>query len=325
MMATSICSGAIRPGMDIRAKSWVMPGALLDIDFANDRAFVGGAHYSSISALLLSPNASFDRGTSKWHRSSQDAFVEVSANIVAGDSRGVSLEPAATELIPRNHIAGETPGIGGAALAIAGWGQVGGATGFAELKPTQSIMGISTQPQVINGGDAAGYQGWKTANPITFAPGDYVFSFAARRAPGKSGFDVYWYAPVGLSGVHKIVSAAELTDQWQMFEIKKTAIASGSTTCQIIKTQQLDASFGVEFALPSLRSNQSSSPILTTGATANRAADQFNLNISDGNYEVEYLLSDGSVVSRATSVTGGLGLTLPTDFVPQLLSRATLF
>jgi hypothetical protein len=231
MMATAICNGSIRPGMDVRAKGWHFVNALVDIDFARNRVFFEGAYFNSVNDLILSANASFSRASHKWLEAANGDHFLFPANTPARDTRGILLENAATELIPRNHITGETPAVGAGALAISGWGQVGGATGFAEILPEQDVIGISTQPQAINGGDAAGYQGWKTASALPYTPGDYTLSIAARRAVGKTACDIFWYAPVGLSGAHLIAPAAELTDEWQIFSLMQVMALSLPSPC----------------------------------------------------------------------------------------------
>jgi hypothetical protein len=311
--------------MVVRAKGWHFANALVDIDFARNRAFFDGIYFNSVSDLISSANASFSRASHKWFEAANGDHFLFPANTPARDARGILLENAATELIPRNHITGETPAVGAGALAISGWGQVGGATGFAEILPEQDVLGISTQPQAVNGGDAAGYQGWKTASTLPHTPGDYTLSIAARRAAGKTACDIFWYAPVGLSGAHLIASAAELTDEWQIFSLSQTAIASGSATCQIIKTQQLDASYGVEFALPMLREGPASSPVLTTGTSISHAADDFHLNLNDGSYNASYVLANGSTIERTEVISGGGGFTLPLDLSHPLLSRVSFY
>lgn len=325
MMATAICNGSIRPGMEVRAKSWLHAGAIADIDFANDRAFIGGVYYHSIAALMGSAHASFSRPSVKWLRGADGDYSSFADNVLAWDERGALLEESAIELVPRNQILGEVPASGAPALATSGWGQVGGATGFAALSAEQNVLGITTQPQVINGGDAAGYQGWKTSSGLAYAAGDYTLSIAARRAPGKSAFDLYWYSPVGNAGAHLLAPSAALNDDWQIFELTQTATGSGSAACQIIKTSVFDTNFGVEFTLPMLRAGAASSPILTVGAGGSRAADQANLMLEDGSYSTRYLLANGSEITRGETVSGGFGFTLPLDLPHNILERVTFF
>ncbi len=321
MMSTALTPSSLGISRGGSPTSWFDPTAIADVDFAANRAYVNGTVYESIDALLASPNASFARASEKWLQDTPGIYTQFGANIAAGVNSGIHIEDSASELLPRNNILGETPATGATALEIAGWAQVGVETGFAEVLGAESILGITSQPIRINGGDAGGYQGWRTLASIAYAPGAYSFSVALRRATGKNATDIYLYEPIGLAGTYLVASSASISTDWQLFSLDLTAVASGSASLQIMKTAVVDSTYGVDIALPMLRAGSMSSPILTTGSVETRAADDFDLHIADDSYSADFVFDDDSTTSRAITASGGLGWRIPADLPRQTIKR----
>ncbi|KQR77564.1 phage head spike fiber domain-containing protein [Rhizobium sp. Leaf341] len=121
------------------------PGAILDIDFASDRAYAGGQTFTSIAAYLASPGLSFTRASGKT-AVRRDGTLNLFANDApARTGRGVTLEPAMTNYAPYSSD------------FTAGWSFIPGGTGVLSAPASATISATFPLPDGMNGDVGKGF------------------------------------------------------------------------------------------------------------------------------------------------------------------------
>lgn len=258
-----------------RPRQWWPQGASSAIDFIANRSMFNGLE-SPLDSIL-----EFSRGSTKLAADASGNYHGFAEDQLARTNRGASLEPQATELLPRNSFSGMTPARGSGAFPM-GWSVVGPSSEFAEILAPELVCNVETQPLRYNGGGEESYAGFRTAGGLPHSSGaDYWLSLYARLPPGKVAFDLYWYTPLDSEGIARIVEGAALTPDWQRFVVARQAGSTGAREVNLIKTAVLSADHAIDIALPMLREARPGSFIPTTGSPATRAADRLALTPVD--------------------------------------------
>ncbi|MBB4053779.1 hypothetical protein GGR20_003441 [Devosia subaequoris] len=247
---------------------WWPQGASFAADFCSNRYMVFGRQVRAEDIL------EFSRPTPKFAQDAAGDWQRFAPHAMARTSRGVLLECAASEYVPRNTILGETPATGPGA-AVAGWSVVGGDPSQAQLLPEQLVKGIRTQPFRLSAG--GGLCGLATIALPHVSAQAYTLSLYARCPPGAQPADLCWQSPLGAAEEPPIAAATELGSAWKRFDLTVTAPDTGSSPLVLAIPASAPSGSAIDWALPMLRDTGATSFIESLGAGSGRAADSLQV------------------------------------------------
>lgn len=302
---------AVRRGTDlIYGPPWVPAGAAWHLDFAGDRAWVGGAIYGTVAALIASARASFARASTGTYQDAAGLITSVVSGSLRRGDRGALIEPAATNdrANSENLAVDRFTSNAGGSLALTGSepDPNGGTTGFtlATFTAANDYLALNASSAVVAG------QTWSASIYLKGTAGEIV---GLRLARGGSG------PPESSS------STFILTGEWQretithMFFNDQTQarLDIGRTTGGTTVT-----SLGLAWPQVELGST-ATSYFPTSGTVATRAADALTLIPPADTYDITATFEDDSTQALPGVVVGGGGWSVPTDLDRRYIKAIT--
>lgn len=244
--------------------AWWPQGASFAADFSSNRYMVFGR------AVRAEDILDFSRPTPKYAQDAAGDWHRFDAGVMARTCRGILLECAASEYVPRNTILGELPATGPGAI-VSGWSLFGGEPGSVHLLAEQRVRNVQTQPFRLLGGASPVGLGTTALSHLAGQP--YTLSLYARRAPGAPPADLAWHSPLGTGTAPIVVPAASLGASWERYDLTVTAPTTGASPLILAVAADAPAGGAVEWALPMLRDTGATSFISSLGAGGGRATD----------------------------------------------------
>ncbi|OLP59022.1 hypothetical protein BJF93_03580 [Xaviernesmea oryzae] len=283
------------------ATPWIDPSRSFEIDFVNRRAQRGGSLVpveALVSCVRASGGKAFD-GLS-WFDFSTDSLRYA-------DGGGLFIEPAATNLIPNNSMAGGVA----PSTKPTGW-VLNLPSGLSATYAYGVQSGIAFSDIRLAGttpsGTGAGNAPIDFALSLPVSTGDSIThsAFLALPGPVKGLSGLNLGGRVGNSagtGVDFPASPdlrSNLTARMQRFShsfvLSNAATASLHARLNVSFPGSTAVDTTIRIGLPQLeKAGQTSSPIATTGTAATRAADIVTLTLPAGRHDVTLLFDDGSV------------------------------
>jgi hypothetical protein len=279
---------------------WWPDGAVYAADFVNDRYTRSGVPVSRATAL------SFTRSTPKLAQDASDAWHSFGVDAPAITDRGLLLEPAATNTVPNAAMAGAVVGTLGAGGALpTGWTIADFALVDVTATGTEgSLPFFELRLRHDNSGGGNLFPRLVCAAAISASIGQkWTASCFYRKIAGA------WPANTGaFLNVEEVGSSTAYATVDRLVDLQaRTRLATTWTTSSpgtihlemralmfnLSPDEQLDVT--LRFYAPQLAMEDgASSPILTTGTAATRAADAAVLQLPAGSHDLTTLLDDAS-------------------------------
>lgn len=284
-----------------------LPGSSLDLDLMNDRASTGGTAVQHLNVTRASPGYAED---------TDGNWLAFTAGQARRSRKGVLIEGASTNKIRNNALVGGVVGVIGSGGALpTNWAQSAFPAGI-----TISVVAIGTDKGLpcID----IRFSGTPTATATGVLRFDSIVQAVA--ANGETWNTSLFLAliagavPVAartLQVVYRTSGGATLTSRSRglitlpssLMRVKLTFTATDATTGAVHSqlnlpfTNGVAADFTLRLAMPQLEKGaDATSPILTSGADATRAADMLVLNAS----AQASAISAKSVFAQTTDVSG---------------------
>lgn len=267
---------------------WVPVGAEWFVDLVDSgRAYINGLTYGSASDLLASADASFSRASGGTYRASDNDYAVFSANELRTGDRGGLIEAAATNLNKLHYING-TPYWFRAAFPTVGVG---------------SLFGLTAGTFTSLGDDFRGYAIYDESNAA------FIVARTAYTIPSDGRVIKTWTTPSGCVSA-RTYPFRDITNGKYIYSVQTVAPETDYVSSWLVEKSGLDYRIcGVQVETGSVPS----SPILTTGSVATRAADALTLFPNAATYDVTVTFDDDSTQVLASQVVGGGGWAVPTD------------
>lgn len=230
LLSFSISGNAQSKGIAFKHSSqWWRNGATLDLDFLNNRYYVNGATYGSVSSLVSGLSGSFTRGSTATYIDSTGTMQTAASNVPRIDydpvtlaSSGLLVEGAATNLCTYSTAIGGT-----------NWSNFNPSTNTlnAAVAPDGTTTATNTQNTNANSG------GVMQGISISAAAGTYyTLSVWAKYAASSSAGGVYlaFRQSGGANGMSQTQTAIPVSGKWQRYQFSTTQDFADRTTLNIV-------------------------------------------------------------------------------------------
>lgn len=296
-----------------RTPAWWSAGAIFAADFVNDRYMRNGISITQDDALTVS------RPSGKLALTSTGQWLGFAGDTLARTDLGASIEPAATNQIQNSTMTGATLGTPGAIPA--GWSMPATANGltrqivsvgtskglpaidvrFSGFTTTESFLNIDlvgTNYVATLPGDV-----WSLSCAVALISGSLsglIPALACRlRAAMLNGSGSY----IGeLMANPALDFTAGAVFQAQSATVGNASARFLSPYFQFWYTSGANIDFTLRISAPQLERVANTSPILTTGGVALRAADEILMHLP-GSAQINAHYSDGSTASYVADTT----------------------
>jgi len=305
--------------------AWWPAGANLAVDFVNRRYMRAGSWVAAPAVF------SFTRASTGWASDGAGQWADFAVNTPRLTDRGLLIEPARQNSIRNNAMSGAVVGAPG--TLPTNWSRFKSGT-MNDL----AVVASGTE----QGLDYIDVRIWGTATgnndvgvnmeiAISVAPGDsYVASTFAKVISGSLAGATFGQFSCGRYNSGAYVSSAPAVDlrtatAWVQLGFSDTIPGSGvnqirpAVSFRIPDAMSVDAVVRMARPQVEIGAAAATSPIVTTGSVATRAADALTLDLPSGTQTLTVIFEDQSQ-QVITGLAGG-NLVLPTNLNKSRIAR----
>lgn len=311
---------------------WTWAGSQwqLEATSTSNRFWTGSTEYASIAAAVTATKATFSRASQKYAPTLAGLLTSFSSGTLAMTDAGVSLEPAATNIVPDSLVYGAaTWTVASVAITT---GQSDPTSGTAASLITENLStALLRSTSALTIVDQATYTVTLIIKKSNF---DYLRVSVGSTSTVSNSSRAWFNLNTGVKGTTAVAGTG-----WTVVSSSQTALTGGYYICSLTftgtgtalflsitsasgdgNTSRANAGSGAGIGTAYYLWNSqveagavATSPIVTSGGSATRAADAFLIKPTAGTYSLIYTFDNGSTQTVPSVAISGSGYTIPTS------------